>query len=111
VFGRSSVFLIEEMSRTHKKLHLIRRLNHFFLDNLRLSVLIVWLFEKALILNIQLLPHKLYQPLKEHIHIHTPGIIFISLHPLMGSIPPICSSLSSGFTLETPPNQMSQRKW
>src|SRR5947199_6245492 len=31
----------------------------------------------ALILNIQFLPHELYQPLKEHIHIHTPSIIFI----------------------------------
>ena len=65
----------------------------------------------ALILNIQLLPHELYQPLKEHIHIHTPGIIFISLHPLMESVLPGFSSLSSGFTLETPPKQMSQRKW
>ncbi len=61
-------------------------------------------------LNIQFLPHELYQPLKEHIHIHTPGIIFISLHPLMESVLPGFSSLSSGFTLETPPNQMSQRK-
>src|SRR5260370_19982921 len=67
--------------------------------------------DMALILNIQFLPHELYQPLKEHIHIHTPGIIFISPHPLMKNILPRFSSLASGLFLQTPPNQMSQRKW
>src|SRR5205809_2096892 len=32
----------------------------------------------ALILNIQFLPHELHQYIKEHIHIHTPSIIFIA---------------------------------